>query len=273
MPGFGPLAVFVVIGGALTAIVLALLLQPLWRGKPVLPLTLAIALALATVALYRMVGTPAALDPVALASAVHSAETLPDAIAQMEAELQRNPGQPEGWRLLGRAYAASGQAIKARDAHARAASLAPGEPDVLVEAAEARALADPHRRFDAQAIALLERTLQLQPEHQRARWFLGIAQRQAGDPAQAARTWETLLPMVDPRTAASLRTQIDAARSEAGLAPLAPAPEATPSDHALSNHAITVKVALDPEFAARVRLRGDASVFVIARVQIGRAHV
>ena len=265
MPQFGPLPWFVVLGCTLTAIVVAFLLRPLWRGKPALPLTLAIVLALATVALYRIVGTPAALDQVAWTPAeVPSDETLPDAIAQMEAELQRDPDQPEGWRLLGRAYVATGQVAKARDAHARAASLAPEQPDVLVEAAETRALADPQRRFDAQAVAQLDRALLLQPEHQRGRWFLGIAQRQAGDAAQAARTWETLLPMVDPGTAASLRTQIDAARTQAGLAPLPAAPGTSPPDHA-----ITVRVTLDPEFAARVRLRGDASVFVIARVPDG----
>ncbi|MEG2942620.1 MAG: cytochrome C biogenesis protein, partial [Thermomonas sp.] len=33
--------------------------------------------------------------------------------------------------------------------------------------------------------------------------------------------------------------------------------------------ALEVKVALDPEFAARVRLRGDATVFVIARAPDG----
>src|SRR3546814_14513155 len=32
---------------------------------------------------------------------------------------------------------------------------------------------------------------------------------------------------------------------------------------------LTVKVSLDPDFASRVRLRGDASVFVIARIPDG----
>ncbi len=277
MPAFTALHAFVAVASALTLTVMALLLRPLWHGRLLLPIAIATVLTLSTFALYRVVGTPAALDQASLdqasleraslerASIEHAArqplETLPDAVAQLEAALQRDPDQAEGWRLLGRAYAAGQQPAKAREAYARAASLSPQQPDVLVEAAEARALADPQRRFDPQAVALLDRALQLQPQHQRARWFLGIAQRQAGQHAQAARSWEALLTQVDARTAASLRAQIDAARADAGLAPVE---TATATDHA-----ITVKVALDPEFAARVRLDGNASVFVIARVPDG----
>jgi cytochrome c-type biogenesis protein CcmH len=106
--------------------------------------------------------------------------------------------------------------------------------------------------------------LQAQPQHQRARWVLGIAMRQAGKPADAATIWEPLLAQVDAKTAAPLRAQIDVARGEAGLPPLPAAAPAT-ADPTL----LQVQVRLDPEFAARVRPRGDASVFVIARAPGG----
>jgi cytochrome c-type biogenesis protein CcmH len=189
---------------------------------------------------------------------------LPDAIAQLEAELQRNPQQVEGWRLLGRAYADAQQPAIARDAYAQAAQLASDDPDILAEAAEARALAAPQRIFDPRAVALLQHALQVQPQHQRARWFLGIAMRQAGKPADAAKTWEPLLAQVDAKTAAPLRAQIDVARGEAGLPPL-PAAASEPVSPAL----LQVQVRLDPELAVRMRLRGDASVFVIARAPNG----
>ncbi|HLM53552.1 MAG TPA: cytochrome C biogenesis protein, partial [Pseudoxanthomonas sp.] len=95
-------------------------------------------------------------------------------------------------------------------------------------------------------------------------WFTGMAQRQAQQPAQAARTWELLLARVDAATAPSLRLQIDAARAEAGLPPLPAAEAPAPAAEALA-----VTVSLAPDFAARVRLRGDASVFIIARVPNG----
>ena len=128
---------------------------------------------------------------------------------------------------------------------------------MLAENAEIRALTAGDRRFDAEAVRMLERALAVEPAHQRARWFLGVAQRQAGEAAQAAATWEPLLAMVDAATAASLRPQINAARGEAGLEPLAaPEPAVSPVN-------ITVSVSLDPKLA--MQYPDGASVFVIAR--------
>src|SRR3546814_15019865 len=110
---------------------------------------------------------------------------------------------------------------------------------------------------------MLKRSLELQPRQQRARWFLGVWQRQEGRPAEAAETWQPLLSQVDAATAATLRVQIDAARQEAGLAPL---PAAQAPAAAATAHALTVKVSLDPAFASRVRLRGYATVLLIPRI-------
>lgn len=247
---------FVAISALLVIAVLAIVLRPLWRQAPISTAALAGVLVLVCVGLYRLLGTPAAMDPANVAAP----KTLDDAVAQLEAALTRDPAQVEGWRLLGRAYASQQQLAKARDAYAHAAKLAPDQPDVLVEAAEASALAAPEHRFDAQAVAWLQHALDVQPQQQRARWFLGIARRQAGKPADAARIWEPLLSQVDARTAEPLRTQVNAARKEAGLPPLA-APAGAPG--------LKVSVRLDPELAARVRLDGNASVFVIARMPNG----
>ena len=256
------MAVFVAIAAALALAVFAWVLRPLWRVRP-LPVFAAIAgLGVATALLYRVVGTPAALDP----AQRELPKTMDEAIVRLEAELQREPAlngmsQIDGLRLLARAYLQRQQPAKARDAYARALKLAPGDADLLAEAAEARALADPQRRFDAAAIGQLQRALRVQPMHQRARWFLGIAQRQRGEHAQAAKTWEPLLAVVDASTAAALRPQIEAARSEAGLPPL-PAQAAAPA----SANSLEVRVAVDPSLAQRMP---GASVFVIARAPGG----
>lgn len=250
------MAAFVAIAALVALVVLALVLRPLWRHAPVSTTALGALLMLSCAGLYQLLGTPAALDP----DNRTAPKTLGDAVAQLEAALARDPSQVEGWRLLGRALASQQQLAKSRDAYAQAAKLAPDQPDVLVEAAEASALAAPAHRFDAHAVAWLQHALALQPKQERARWFLGIAQRQAGKPAEAATTWEPLLSQVDPRTAEPLRTQVNLARAEAGLPPLV-APAAAPG--------LKVSVQLDPALAARVRLDGNASVFVIARVPGG----
>lgn len=251
------MAGFIALAATLTLAVLAVLLRPLWRDARGVALGIAVIVLASSALLYRIVGTPQALD----ATNLKAPETLGDAIVQLQAELARNPEQAEGWRLLGMAYQREGKPIEAREAYAKAATLAAGNADILTEAAQARALADPARVFDAPAIALLQSALKIDANHQRARWFLGIAQRQSGDNAAAAATWEPLLTRVDPATAISLRKEIDSARIAAGMSPL---PTVTSTATALQ-----VKIALDPTFASRVRLRGDASVFVIARMPNG----
>ena len=246
---------FVLIGALLALVVLAVLLRPLWRSARPVALGVAVLVLASTALLYRLVGTPQALD----AAALRPPETLGEAIAQLEAELQRNPGQAEGWRLLAQALQRENQPAKSRDAFAKAVALAPDDADLLAEAAQSRALADANRLFDAEAVRLLQRALGLRPDHQRARWFLGIAQRQAGDHAAAATTWEPLLAQVDAATATSLRKEVESARAAAGMPPL-PAAIAV-----AASPGVSVNVSLDPDFAARVRLRGDANVFVIAR--------
>ena len=244
---------FIALAALLVVATLALVLVPLWRKQRGFAAAISVFVTGAAIGLYALLGTPAALDP----ALREGPQTMDDAISRLQLELQRNPAQPDGWRLLGRALADQGKFGDSRDAFARAATLRPDDPDTLAEAAEARAKADPQHRFDPQAMAMLEHALQRDPKHQRSRWFLGIAKRQSGDAAGAAAIWEPLLAEVDADTAAALRPQLDAARKDAGLPPL---PAATPAAGAL-----IVAVKLDPDFASRVRLRGDAQVFVIAR--------
>lgn len=246
---------FFLLGAALILVTVVLVTRPLWRATPWVGASVGAALALSSALLYGVVGTPAALDP----SRRAAPETLGDAVAQLAAELERNPDQPEGWRILARAHANQGRYAEAGAAYAQALQRAP-DAEVYVEAAETRAQGAPQRRFDAEGVRMLERALKLQPAHQRARWFLGIAQRQAGRPADAAATWEPLLAAVDAKTSASLVQQIDAARAEAGLPALARAPLEKPGAQA---DALDVRIELSPAMASRVP--PGASLFVIAR--------
>jgi len=248
---------FVIAGLVLAVLTLAYVLRPLWRTRRVAGIAVIAGLTLATAMTYLAIGTPAALDT----AQREMPKTLEDAIAKLEGELQRDPNQVEGWRLLGRAYIAQGNSAKAADALSHALKLSPDDPDLLAETAEMRALATPERRFDAEGVAMLRHAIELQPMHQRSRWFLGIAQRQASQPAEAARTWEPLLTVVDAAAAAPLRAQIDAARAEAGLAPLPAA--ASPSAAAPAQGGLKVKVTVAPELAAKIP--PNATLFVIAR--------
>lgn len=250
---------FVALSLLVAVLALAYLFAPLLRQRVAVGGVLVAASLVITAGLYLLVGTPEALDP----SRRHAPRTLDEAIARLEQELRREPNQAEGWRLLAEAYRAQGRAPDAAQAWAQAVAAQPKDPDLLAQAAEARALAAPDRRFDAAALALLHRALEMDPTHQRAAWFLGVAQRQSGQPAEAAKTWEALLARVDSTTASALRTQIDAAREEAGLAPL---------EHASAGEGAGmtgVRVHVDVAPTLRDSLPPDTAVFVLARVPGG----
>ena len=249
---------FIAASAVLTLLVLGYVLRPIWQPRPLAGVSMLALLGVVTGLAYFLVGTPLALDP-----AEHSAPaSFAEAITRLEAKLDRDPKHLEGWQLLARSYAAESRLDESRDALARAVKHFPDEPDLLAEAAEARALAADNRELDAEAVAMLRHALDLQPMNQRARWFLGISQRQAQQPAEAARTWEPLLATVDDDTADSLREQINAARSDAGLAPLE-GPAIPTRSMATSPVSIKVSVSIDPVLA--MRLPENAVVFVIAR--------
>jgi cytochrome c-type biogenesis protein CcmH len=233
-------------------VVLVATFWPLIRRRPAIGGALAGAALVLVSSLYLLVGTPAALDP----ANVRAPDTLADAVQRLESELARSPAQADGWRLLADAYRAQGRPADVARAFGQAVRYAPRDPDVLAQAAEARALAAPDHRFDDEALTYLRRALAEQPTHQRSRWFLGVAQRQSGQAAEAASTWGSLLGDVDPATAAALRPQVDAARADAGLPPL-------PADAAPAARVLTVDVDIAP--ALRTGLPDDAAVFVLAR--------
>ena len=251
--------------------VTALVIAPLRRNRPRTWLVTLAVVPLLGIGMYQLLGTPAALDPAVRAPA--SAPAVADgrvdpaqlsaAMAELRTELERNPNQPEGWVLLARSLVVQGDLPGARDAWAMAVDLQPDDPNILTEAAQARAQAHPERLFDDKAVAMLEHAVSRQPQHQRARWFLGIAQRQGGRNAEAAATWEPLLAQVDGTTGASLRKEIDAARADAGMPPLPPAPT-TPAATA-GGPQLAVKVTAAPN----IRIDGNAVVFITARAVDG----
>lgn len=256
------MTLFLAIATGMTLATVALMMRGVRRGAPRLAAGVALLVPALVALLYLLVGTPAALDP----QAVSAPESLDAAVARLETDLQRDPRQPEGWLLLARSYTAMQRPEAARDAFGRAARLLPDDDGVQVEYAQARAQAHPQRLFDADAVQILADVLARNPQHQHARWFLGIAQRQAGDDAAAAATWTPLLDQLDGATADTLREQIDAARAAAGLAPLVDA-RAEPAAAASPGLRVRVRPGGNP--ADLAQLPPDTPVFVLARAPGG----
>lgn len=259
---------FAALAALITVVALVAVLFPLWKKSRTIFLAALVTLGIGAIALYRFVGTPAAIDMPPPQASAEMPQDLATAVKQLEDALARNPNEVDGWRLLGRTYLSMERYADAQTAFAKALKLAPDDADVLVENAQARLYADARKQLDGEGVALLERALAINPQHQRARWFLGVAQRQQGKPADAAKTWEPLLAGVDGNTAVTLRAQINEARAEAGLPALAAAPAANPAaDTGDASALLHARVEIAPELIAKV---GDqATLFVFARQRGG----
>lgn len=159
-----------------------------------------LALGVAGACLYLLVGDPRA----AQVQPAPSVATLRDGVQALQDALKRDPQRADGWALLGRSQAELGNVSAAADAFARAAALAPDDPGVLVEAAQARAQADAGKQFDDTAMAWLQQARAQAPDAERASWLLGIALRQRGKNAEAADVWSGLLPRLEPGAAQAL---------------------------------------------------------------------
>lgn len=249
------------------------------RGAPLaLVVALAVFIPASAALLYRAVGTPQALDPKArapvAASGDHtSAADMQQAIAALAERLKQEPGDVEGWALLGRAHATLGQAGAAVEAYRHAHELAPDDAAVGVEYAQALALAAPDHRIAGKARELLDAIAAREPTNQRALWLLGISDYQVGRYDAAIARWNALLPLLadNQGVADSVRAQIAEAQARRdGTAPpaAASAPPA-PGAAAATPVALTVEVRVDPKLAGRVD--PDATLFVFARAASGPA--
>jgi cytochrome c-type biogenesis protein CcmH len=238
---------FMLFGGIFVCLAVAFAISALWQKSRALAIALALALPLAAGGLYWLKGTPAALDAANRAPP----KNITEATAQLERLTKADPKNYADMAMLARAYMATQDYAKARDAYARAHALQPDEPTIYVEYAESMLRTSPDRRFPPEAVSLLERAIQKDPNNQRALFFYGLHQRQSGDAAGAVATWERLLAQLDPAASRELRTQIIAARHDAGM-PELPAPAV-----------IKVRVNLDLTLAREVR-RG-AALYVFAR--------
>jgi cytochrome c-type biogenesis protein CcmH len=249
--------------------------SPQWRASR-LALALGLVLPLLAAGLYVLVGTPAALDPMAGAqSAQNQHQVTPEQIdamvAQLAARLAREPNNPEGWRMLARSQAALGRYTESAQAYARLIEFGGKNADVLADYADVLAMAA-GRNLQGEPVRLIEEALKLDPNHVKALALAGTAEFARGNYDAAIVHWERLMKSLPPESplAEGVRSGLASARERAGRPPLAAAPAtpaapAAPSAPAAVAGAEAVRgiVMLDGALAADAR--PDDVVFVLAR--------
>lgn len=144
-------------------------------------------------------------------------------VERLAERLSAEPGNIDGWLMLGRTYFTMGQPQQALEAISRAFLLAPERADVMLAYAEALAASNGNS-LEGEPAELIERVLQAEPENESARWLAGMLYYQRGQYTAAATAWQRLLDVLDPASqeAEDMRGMIAEAMSRAGAAPSGP---------------------------------------------------
>lgn len=267
--------VFYIVAAAMIAVALTLMLVPMLRhgrqaGRPrslfVLMLCLALIVPLGAALLYWRIGTPAALNGVPT-----QAQTITDvdkALDALRAHLVSQPNDAQGWMLLAQAEMDMQQPAQARDAFEQVLKLRPNDTGAMVGWAQADSTASPDHHISDRARDLLQRAVKLEPDNQRGLWLLGISDFQQGQYADAAITWRTLLPLLQPGStvAQAVSQQIALADARASSAPASASSTAAPAV-ATGGPALKVTVALAP--ALKPKLAAGDILFVYAKAENG----
>jgi cytochrome c-type biogenesis protein CcmH len=259
---------------------LALVAWPLWRGRGTEGVGTAIAVGVVAVALpagallvYRAVSNydwnP---SPERAQAGQHS---LDEAVRKLEERLKANPGDADGWLLLGRSQFVQQHFQRAGEAYGKAYELTGGKNvEAVVGYGEALAIAD-QGSLKGRAGELFEEALKLDPANQKALFYGGVAAAASGKLPVARERWMTLLHQELPaEVKALLAERIGEIDREAGRAPdpelakyaAGAAPEAAPAPAAAvaaGPGTVTVRVRLSPALASKVP--AGAPLFVLAR--------
>ena len=222
-------------------------------------LTTAALVPVVALAVYFAVGSPSAI--VREPEQHVSAQQVEAMVQRLAAKLRENPDDIDGWKLLGRSYAALGRFDEAADAFARAAVGAPRDPDLLADFADVLGMAR-GQRLEGEPEKLVLRALELDPNHLKSLALAGTAAFDRKEYAAAADYWQRMLPHVPAGSedARAIEQNVSEARALAGMR----------SDGANTEAAKTTvrgTVSLSPQLKSKAA--PDDTVFVFARAAEG----
>jgi cytochrome c-type biogenesis protein CcmH len=188
-----------------------------WHRRVVAVIAL-VALPLGAGALYLKVGSPDLPgQPLSARAADIQDHSIEHLVGQVETHLAANPDDARGWEVIAPVYLRLGRyddAVKARRNVLRlAGESADGQAD-LGEALVGTA----NGIVTAEAKAAFERSVALDPQSVKARYFLGLAAEQDGNRDEAAAIWRSMLASAPPGADWTQFVRGELARIEGGPA-------------------------------------------------------
>ena len=147
-----------------------------------------------SLAAYSYTGSPHMPDqPKAKRAAQAQANPdLSNLVEQVEKQLEKTPNDLRGWSVLGPAYMRLRRFADAAAAFRKAASLSPKDAELQTSLGEALTMSEAGL-VSAEAHAAFDAALSINPNHAKARFYLGIAAYQDGRKKEAITRWKELV--------------------------------------------------------------------------------
>jgi cytochrome c-type biogenesis protein CcmH len=231
---------------------------------------------LVAIGLYIVLGDPRAFSPDARidieAGRGVGPEQIEAMVARLAQRLQKNPGDVQGWMMLGRSLGVLGRYGQAATAYSRAVELRPDDPDLLADYADVLAMAQ-GRKLAGAPEALVARALALDPNNPKALLLAGSAAFERRDYSRAVRHWEKALALLpdESEVAQSVRASIAEAQQALGPAGSAKPPqrsaEASKAAAPTAGAVLQGKVSLAATMPASIQ--PEDFVYVFARAAQG----
>ncbi len=239
---------------------------PVASGKTV-PIVLVVFIPLAAILLYLHLGNLQGLKvlphPAADMSSI-TADQFKEMTAKLAVRMQQNPGDAEGWKMLGRAYRAMERYGEANEAYRKAVDLKPQDANLLADYAESLALTA-GRSLIGEPTRLLDRAIQLEPRNTKVLALSGSAAFERKDYKAAIGRWEAVIkqPGIDSSLAQALQKGVDEAKARLTGKPAASASASA----AAGKERVTGTVSLDASLKGKAG--PDDTVFIFARAAAG----
>lgn len=234
-----------------------------WRAA----IVIGVPLPAAAFALYFFVGSPQIVlqgGAGAGAQAQHSIspDQLKAMVAGLAARMEKEPGDVEGWIMLGRAYRILEQFDDAARAYANAVERSEPDASLLADYADMLAMAQ-GQNLAGEPEKILQRALAIDPRNVKALALAGTAAFERRDYAAAASYWERIVQIVPPDSALarSVHDSLKEARE------LAQRPNSMVAKEAAAAGTVSGIVELAPSLAAQAA--PTDTLFVFARAAEG----
>ncbi len=233
-------------------------------------IAIAILVPLIAVAMYALLGSPAAVLPVT-AQTQRATADMEQLVVKLANKLEQNPDNPEGWAMLARSYKSLGRWDDAERAFTRIGPDLNRNAELLAELAEM--LVQKNQGFDPRSRELIQQALRLEPTNMLALFLGGGEAIDGGRYAEGAALLERLLPQLEPGSedARMVEATIGKARERGGVGAKPGAGETAKGTAKVTAKAtaksVSGRVELSP--ALKDKAKADDVVFIFARAVDG----